>query len=583
VNCVTALNAPAVVATDVTGTLLTANQPNITAIGTQPVADITSLESLNQIILDDLTIISRAELQQLANIDNSTIGASQWGYLAAMSQNVSQLSDVRFKSLMLSANVSNNGTYGLQISDTSETNYNKLSIVWSKPYGGLSAIRLYPNLTTGNLIFSTAIGTGAHTDAFSFNSGGINLNSLNITNGGTITSTSFVGDLTGTATTVTSGTQSAITTLPNLASVQGQSIGTGVWSYVNNLNQNVATSASPSFANINAGSPAATTGNMNAGSAGVYSYNGSSRYIRFNSNGGANDLLSAGAAMVINYNGGSSGVKPENVELFGYHAISPSTLFVNGNLSMGNGVFDTVESTSRTLTVKAGTAQGSGALLNITNNSNVSLFSASQFGIKTNYGTGAGGAGHLTMAKGGADRFVIGMQNDESSGNAGSDFRLFSYTDAGGYLGAPVQIKRSNSAVTLEGPLNLSTTTDNTNGNITAGTWTPTITPLSNVTSAALVSASYQRIGNIVNCAIRYTYRPSVTTALANYEVTITLPINTSSTFSACFNATGAANRLIGFGDYYSTSSIYVNVTSNSASATDFDYSIFVTGQYVLN
>lgn len=100
-------------------------------------------------------------------------------------------------------------------------------------------------------------------------------------------------------------------------------------------------------------------GDINAGSGGVYSYNGPSRYIRFNTNGGANDLLSAGAAMVINYSGS------QNVEFFGGAA---ATAYVNGNLSLGGGAFDYTPASTRTLSVRAGASQSSTALLDVKDN-----------------------------------------------------------------------------------------------------------------------------------------------------------------------------------------------------------------------
>jgi hypothetical protein len=64
----------------------------------------------------------------------------------------------------------------------------------------------------------------------------------------------------------------------------------------------------------------------------------------------------------------------------------------------------------------------------------------------------------------------------------------------------------------------------------TSGTYTPTLTNVSNVSSSTLLSASYQKIGNIVTVRLSIAYTPTSTTAFAN--VSCTLPFNraTSST-----------------------------------------------------
>jgi hypothetical protein len=495
VTCTTALNAPSVSASTITGTLDTASQPNITAIGTQPVANITSLESLNQIILDDNTIISRAELQQLANINNNAISSTNWENLAALNQSVATSA--------------------------------------SPTFGTVTA-----NLT-GNASTATTAGT------------------------------------------VTTASQSAITTLPNLTSVRGQVITNTAWQHVDTMNQSVATSASPSFSTLNVASPGGSGGAINSGPAGVYSYNDAFRYIRFNTNGGANDLLSAGAPMVINYNGGESGVKPENIELFGAYATSPSSLFVNGNVQLGGGAFDAIASPTRALLIRAGTSQGSATLMNITDASNASILNVSRFGITSNYATTGGGTGHLILANGGSQRFVIGMQVAETgSGNTGSDFRLFSYNDAGSYLGNPLSIKRSNSAVTLAGPLTLSSVSDNTNGNVTSGTFTPTISNLSNVTAASNVQSTYSRIGNIVTCAYYINFTPGGGGIQSvHFQFRLTLPITASSTNGAF--VCGGPLGLVGYANGISTTQITCSCYSAFNIGTG-GTALFVSGQYIV-
>jgi hypothetical protein len=48
---------------------------------------------------------------------------------------------------------------------------------------------------------------------------------------------------------------------------------------------------------------------------------------------------------------------------------------------------------------------------------------------------------------------ILGDVTAESGGNAGSDFALYRYTDAGGFIDAPLTVKRSDGGITLTGAL----------------------------------------------------------------------------------------------------------------------------------
>lgn len=64
---------------------------------------------------------------------------------------------------------------------------------------------------------------------------------------------------------------------------------------------------------VNVGSPSGTTGAVNTGQDGIYSYRSAGRYVRFNTSGTFNDFLSLGAKLVMNY--GFSGTV-ENISMF---------------------------------------------------------------------------------------------------------------------------------------------------------------------------------------------------------------------------------------------------------------------------
>lgn len=70
-------------------------------------------------------------------------------------------------------------------------------------------------------------------------------------------------------------------------------------------------------------------GDINVGADGFYSYSSATRYLRFNTSGVVNDILSEGAALVLNYSGG------QNVTIGGFGLAPAAKLQVIGNLSIG--------------------------------------------------------------------------------------------------------------------------------------------------------------------------------------------------------------------------------------------------------
>ena len=242
---------------NIAGTLTTAAQPNVTSLGTLPIANINSLEEVNQVILDDNTIISRAELQQLANINTSTIDATQWSRLASM-QNVALNASPTFGNLTaLQCTIGNLGSSAaaLVIGNTSST-LTDFTISFNKPFSPSAQSQIVFDPINNFLDFTF---TSSKVSRLKLKDTGLEVGTLpitgitNLTCSGSVTAGSFIGGLTGnvtgncsgTAATVTSATQT-FTTLPNLNSIQSTSIGSSKWPLVASM-QNVATSASPTF------------------------------------------------------------------------------------------------------------------------------------------------------------------------------------------------------------------------------------------------------------------------------------------------------------------------------------------------
>ena len=94
---------------------------------------------------------------------------------------------------------------------------------------------------------------------------------------------------------------------------------------------------------------AGSTGDLNVGQNGMYSFNGSSRYVRFNTSGDFNDLQSAGKPLVINYDGG------QNVNFFGTNVNSAT-------MSVGSSGYPYIPTGSRFIVYGNDTSAGNSAV-----------------------------------------------------------------------------------------------------------------------------------------------------------------------------------------------------------------------------
>lgn len=404
--------------------------------------------------------------------------------------------------------------------------------------------------------------------------------------------------------TMTTAAQPNITSLAGLTSIQGQAINATQWPKVAAM-QDISPSDSPQFhflnltaslngqvggnqttmTRIDVNSLGDSAGDVNTGSAGVYAYNGASRYVRFNSSGGGNDLLSSGAVLIMNYND-PNGARPQDIECFGNSSTStPSNVFVNGNLLLSNGgAYAPAEPPSRRLCVKAGPFQSTTRLLDIVDAAGNPIVYSTLTGFNTNFGTSSGGQNHLIMRVSNGQRFGIGLTATESGSNNGSNFNIFSYADNGSFLANPFSIRRSDSQILMAGPVLLTSAQNDTLGNLTSNTFTPTLTNSANTATLTNQGSSYMRIGNIVQVAISFSLRVT-NTGSVNYEVICTLPVNSvnnSYTFAFTTNNRDMGMTWQSTAVRESTSSIRFIAASSSSKFTNTDYFFSITGQYSL-
>lgn len=139
-----------------------------------------------------------------------------------------------------------------------------------------------------------------------------------------------------------------------------------------------APAASPSFTgtvvsagkvNVNLGT-GGTTGEINAGPAGIYSFNGPSRRIRFNTDGGYNDFQSLGQKLVINYGGGAA------------EAATDVTFFEGGYNDLGAVGIGTGTLAAR-LTVQGKTSDNTSDAFRVTSKAGTSLLNVRSDGLVT--------------------------------------------------------------------------------------------------------------------------------------------------------------------------------------------------------
>ena len=111
----------------------------------------------------------------------------------------------------------------------------------------------------------------------------------------------------------------------------------------------------------------------------------------------------------------------------------------------------------------------------------------------------------------------------------------------------------------------------------TSGTYTPTLTNTTNVSSSSLSNAYYSQIGNIVHVAIALTITPTLVGGTT--QIDITLPVNSSLSTGGAGNIIGSsATNATGFTILKSTSTMratfFSTINTSSSYYIQFDYSL---------
>jgi hypothetical protein len=112
------------------------------------------------------------------------------------------------------------------------------------------------------------------------------------------------------------------------------------------------------------------------------------------------------------------------------------------------------------------------------------------------------------------------IQNDGNGSLGGVDDLVF-YGGVGGTI--PLTLSTNGNA---DVGADLSVTGDVTAANLSAGTYTPTVTTTSNVDNATIESIQYQRVGNVVSVSGTITVNATASLTLCNFR--ISLPFSTT-------------------------------------------------------
>ncbi len=357
----------------------------------------------------------------------------------------------------------------------------------------------------------------------------------------TTSSPTFV-NITGTLSTVS---QPNITTLAGITSIQGTSLASTVWSFVSTLNQNVATTSSPIFSKITYSGTASNSNGLITSSTTFLNIKTSTV-----ASTGTGNLFSIDTTET----GSTAGTAPMRLGLEYTGAVTrtncswlintsePSVGYKGilrlqtsgGQLSLGNSSFG--------VTV-CGRPISDTKWAYVENLQDLSLFSSPSFyqiTLNNNSGGIFGDVTGLVVTRnptgeaGVINAYGIWAQRP----NSGSGHRISLWAE-NMFVGL-TPVSTASNGLCVEGPVKVLTTNDNTNGNITNGSYVPTTAVTSGTFTVTVDSAVYIRNINYIEVSV-YASLSSMTSG-STFSFTITLPISKTNNFTNLYDVQGVGN-----------------------------------------
>lgn len=192
----------------------------------------------------------------------------------------------------------------------------------------------------------------------------------------------------------------------------------------------------------------------------------------------------------------------------------------------------------------------------------------------------------LTQNVGTRWNLMLGNSAPETGGDAGADFQLFAYNDAGNVIDPPLGIvRKAGGTIFLQRPVsigfdlavsgNLTVSGGITGFGNTAGSYAPVFTPLSNVSAATGTLAWYLRVANVVTVDGYGTFTPVGPGAIS---FNISLPVGSAFTTLTQGYGQWRDGSNNGFGDIQSNNSngtmnVFGNVTGTGGVSRQFRFS----------
>lgn len=376
-----------------------------------------------------------------------------------------------------------------------------------------------------------------------WSSTGLALNTLALSGISTASgSTASFTTLTGTLSTAS---QPNITTLAGLTSIQGQSLASTVWPFVSTMNQSLSSTSGPTFSKT-------TYSGIASNANGIITSTGNHVNIKTSTNATSGSSIMFSVDTVESGSGAGLAPMRMGLEYIG-NATRSNCIWTLNSLEPGVAYKGTLRVQTSGGNISLGNSSGnitvSGRLISDTMWSyvqtmqDVSLNGTPTFRQVTIQNTGGGYLGDYinflvlrfpTGEAGITNFYNVYVQRPDS----GSVKRIAGWFE-NMFIGT-TPVATPDNGLYVEGPIAGGTFNDNTNGNITNGTYAPTTATTVGTFTVTVNNALYIRNGNYIEISV-YASLSAITSG-STFSFTVTLPISKTSNFANAYDTQGVGN-----------------------------------------